>query len=288
MAMNRDSMAYVWNRLILALVVMLPVVAASASSQVVVSRSAEEYQPSFGFLRDTIYLMDTTYLEVRLDRQMIYQHFKSGRIDAYPCSTGDPRIKDAIATREGIFAIQWRAKSHFSEEFKVNLSYWMPFNGGIGFHGLPGHSYYKYLGRRPSSHGCVRISHEAGAKLFGSTQSGTVVYVHSGSPARLLQFADTALDRSLVVLRDIDTPLLGQRLDAILEQRWDDSLLASRLVIPRMVFNERIFVGNVNPRQVTQFRIPLIRISVRPKALVDRITPVPLPIVLASRKQPEE
>src|SRR5688500_19086287 len=134
----------------------------------------EGYNPSFGLLRDTVLVLDSTFLEVRLNEQAIYQHFRSGRVARYTCSSGDPRIKDGIATREGIYAIQWKAKKHMSQTFQCNLNYWMPFDGGIGFHGLEGRSYYRHLGRRPSSHGCVRIANETGQKILKDAPRGTV------------------------------------------------------------------------------------------------------------------
>ncbi|MEO5931905.1 MAG: L,D-transpeptidase, partial [Candidatus Kapaibacterium sp.] len=110
----------------------------------------KEYHPSFGRLRDTLFVLDSSYLEVRLDRQIILHHFRSGRIDTYPCSTGTPTITDGIATRPGIFSVQSKAKKTMSQEFQVYLNYWMGFDGGIGFHGLDGRSYYRFLGKRPS------------------------------------------------------------------------------------------------------------------------------------------
>jgi hypothetical protein len=216
------------------------------------------YRPSYGRLRDTLFVLDTTYLEVRLDRQVIYQHFRSGRVEAYPCSTGDPRIKDGIATRSGIFTIQGKAKKALSQEFQVYLNYWMQFDGGIGFHGLQGHSYYRFLGHRASSHGCVRISNESGARIFGNVTTGTVVFVHNGSPARILSFADSSL-AGLRVIYEIDEAVFKHRLDAIAADRWADTSLAERLALPaRKRLRAGIPVGSVNPNRFTQYPIPII------------------------------
>jgi hypothetical protein len=219
---------------------------------------AGNYRPSYGKLRDTLFILDTTYLEVRLDRQMIYQHFRSGRIDSYPCSTGDPRIEDGIATRPGIFTIQGKAKKTLSQQFQVYLNYWMQFDGGIGFHGLQGHSYYRFLGHRASSHGCVRISNESGAQIFKNVSTGTVVFVHSGSPARILSFADSSL-AGLRVIYEIDEPVFKQRLNSVIADQWEDSSLTTRLALaPRKRLSKSIAVGSVNPNRITQYRIPII------------------------------
>jgi hypothetical protein len=216
------------------------------------------YEPSFNKLRDTLYLLDTTYVEVRLDKQVIYQHFRSGRVDTYSCSTGDPRIPDGISTRAGIFTIQGKAKRTLSQQFQVYLNYWMQFDGGIGFHGLDTRSYYRYLGQRPSSHGCVRISNETGARLFGNVHSGTVVFVHSGSPARILRFADDSV-ADLQSIYDIDIELLKRRLDAVAIGNWSDPSLNVRIGIPaRRKLDGKIAIGSVNPDLIVQYPIKLI------------------------------
>lgn len=223
-----------------------------------------DYRPSYGRLRDTLFLLDTTYLEIRLDQQMIYQHFRSGRVDRYPCSTGDPRVEDAIATRPGIFTIQAKAKKALSQQFQVYLNYWMQFDGGIGIHGLQGRSYYRFLGRRVSSHGCVRISNESGAKLFSNVANGTVVFVHSGSPARTLAFADSSLS-GLRVIYEIDEAVFKKRLEAVAAGRWDDPVFKERIALaPRKRVRGSIAVGSVDPKRFTQFTIPIINRTFTP------------------------
>lgn len=246
------------------------------------------YEPSFNKLRDTLFLLDTTYLEVRLDEQMIYQHFRSGRVDRYPCSTGDSRIKDGIATRQGIFTIGGRAKRTLSQQFQVYLNYWMQFDGGIGFHGLDSKSYYRFLGRRPSSHGCVRISNETGTTLFGNVRSGMVVYVHGGAPARILAFADGS-HPGLLSIYDIDTALLNRRIDAVRAGRWYDSSLQVRVALPpRRKLPGTVAVGSVDPTMIVQYPIKLVQLPpvlTRPDR---RIAPAPSLPLLSVEKHPNE
>ena len=186
--------------------------------------------PRHAFLRDTLYVLDSVYLEVRIDKQTVYQYFRNGTVKRYPCSTGNRRLKDGIATREGIFSVQWKSKRYMSRQFEVWLNYWMPFDGGIGFHGLDGRSYYRHLGRRPSSHGCVRISNETGRAIFPTVSRGTLVYVHKGMPARLLVFGDPS-DSSLRVITNDDKELLATRLDAVHQRRADATALQERLAL---------------------------------------------------------
>jgi hypothetical protein len=249
----------------------------------------EGYQPSFNKLRDTLFLLDTTYLEVRLNEQMIYQHFRSGHVDRYPCSTGDPSIKDGIATRQGIFTIGGRSKRTLSQQFQVYLNYWMQFDGGIGFHGLDTRSYYRFLGRRPSSHGCVRISNETGTKLFGNVRSGMVVYVHGGSPARILAFADSS-NPGLRSIYEIDTAILNKRIDAVRGGRWYDSSLQAQVVIPsRKKLPGKIAVGTVDPRMIVQYPIRLIELPLALPQPDRKIIPAPsLPLLSENLEEKED
>jgi len=246
--------------------------------------AVDRYEPSFARLRDTLYLLDTTYLEIRLDQQMIYQHFRSGRVERYPCSTGNPRIKDGIATRQGIFTIGGKAKRTLSQQFQVYLNYWMQFDGGIGLHGLDSRSYYRHLGKRSSSHGCIRISNETGSKLFSSVRSGTIVYVHGGSPARVLVFADSSLP-GLQSIYDIDRALVNSRVEAVRRGRWYDSSLHTRIAIPaRARLPYPVSVGTVDPDMIVRVPIRLAPIPVVTRVQTHTIVPArPLPSDSGSR-----
>jgi hypothetical protein len=130
---------------------------------------------------DTLYLRDSLYIEVDRSRQLVVQHFASGRADTHACSTGDIRRRRAIETRLGVYRIEAKQRWHRSTIFNVMMGYWMPFNRGTGFHSLRDTSYYSKLGVAPSSAGCVRLSNASAASLFASTPIGTIVHVHDGS-----------------------------------------------------------------------------------------------------------
>jgi hypothetical protein len=196
-------------------------------------------------LQDTLYVLGDMFIEIRLNEQMLYRYLRNDSVYAYPVSTGDPKQKLAIATREGIFSVQWKAQRHVSSKFDVPMLYWMPFDEGIGIHALEGDSYYWYLGSEPSSHGCVRASREAAEELFASMPVGTPVIVHSGSPARVLEFGDTTRMTNLRIMRSIDADLLNRRLKAVQKGRGGDPSLRERLALPSRVFSEKIRVGKL-------------------------------------------
>lgn len=151
------------------------------------------YPPNFRYLHahDTIFVLNDRYIEIDLSKQFSYIHYSCGKLDSFPVSTGTDRITKGISTREGIYTVQTKIRLGISRQFNnAELINWVGYDGNIGFHGLKGNSYYDYLGKKPSSHGCVRISREDGAVLYDSVSIGTPVIVHSGQPARILSFCN--------------------------------------------------------------------------------------------------
>ena len=60
--------------------------------------------------------------------------------------------------------------------YRTHVDYWMPFNGGIGFHdaswrGSFGGSIYLYSG----SHGCINLPTSAAATLYENIEAGCPV-----------------------------------------------------------------------------------------------------------------
>ena len=157
-----------------------------------------------GFMMDTVYTAMAEYLEVRLDSQMLYRHGRDGRAKAIPISTGNPALDKGIETRTGIYVVQnklaWLLSLQFNSTKVLN---WVGFNWGVGFHSLETRGYYRNLGTRPSSHGCIRVAEENAAELFRTVELGTPVFVHKGAYARLVAFspslpgpADTMISRA--------------------------------------------------------------------------------------------
>ncbi len=152
---------------------------------------------SISFLRytkvkDTLYTDADHILEVNLSEQKIYLHFRGGRIKSFLCSTGDSRLDKGVKTPEGIFIIQNKSREVYSTQLDSTLMLnWMGFNFNIGFHALLGNSYYKYLGKRVSSHGCIRIKREDSEYLYRIIKIGTPVFIHSGSSARVVAFTNS-------------------------------------------------------------------------------------------------
>lgn len=145
----------------------------------------------YPFLRDTIYVKANGFVDVNLTTQTAEIHRRNQPVFEIKISSGNHRVLDGMKTTTGLFAIYSKDRTWHSRQFDSTLMlYWMPFSYGIGFHALAGRSYYRYLGVRPSSHGCVRISREDGYNMFESLDVGSPVLVHYGDRAICLAFTD--------------------------------------------------------------------------------------------------
>jgi hypothetical protein len=149
------------------------------------------YKINYSSLKDTLFTTGDYFIEVNIETQMAYLHSRFDSIKSFGVSTGTKKIKDGIETKEGIFSIHFKVERWRSVQFDSTLMlHFMTFNWGVGFHALAGNSYYKYLGVKPSSHGCVRVSKEDAKDIFSITTYGTPVIVHKGNPAVFIGFAE--------------------------------------------------------------------------------------------------
>jgi hypothetical protein len=149
----------------------------------------------FGFeylpLKDTIHLLSDVYIEISLEEQEAILHRRNDSSLHFRVSTGNAYIAKGKSTPEGIFTVQGKSREATSKQFEnAKLFHWIGFNGNIGFHGLEGAGYYRHLGLRPSSHGCVRIGRDDAEKLYQYVRKGTPVIVHSGEPAVEMKFSE--------------------------------------------------------------------------------------------------
>lgn len=188
----------------------------------------------FRLLRDTIFTDKDHYIEVNLSTQHATLFSRDGTEFHFPISSGTKRVEKGMETREGLFAIQWKAKKQYSVQFDSTVMLnWMGFNNGIGFHALLGKSYYKYLGKKNVSHGCVRVSREDAQIVYEKVGKGTPVLVHKGNNA--IQIAFTSEGESYNQYSYKDTyNLLKERFQKIYD---GDYLISS---------NEKILVDENN------------------------------------------
>ncbi len=113
---------------------------------------------------------------VSLSSQRIQLFNSADRVVAsYPVSTG--LIKP---TPRGTFTVTSKSRRTQSPDGSYKMEWMVRFSGKIGFHGIPrlhGKVVKTPLGRRPSSHGCVRMSDADAQELFTQVAVGSKVVV---------------------------------------------------------------------------------------------------------------
>jgi L,D-transpeptidase catalytic domain len=220
----------------------------------------------FARVLDTVYVLGDRFIDVDLRLQQLKLRYRSGDSLVIPISTGDASIEGAIATPTGIFSVQAKTPEALSRQFgNTKMLWWIGFNYNVGFHGLEVNGYYRHLGKRPSSHGCVRTGREDVKKLYDLVGTGTPVIVYDREPARILAFADTAtFDTTSAFVLGSRTRLLAQRMDERL-----------RLLYNGRRFVEQAFSLYVSPGvqlrpggYATGERDSLLHSQVRPSTIV--------------------
>ena len=117
----------------------------------------------------------STYIEVDLSSQHMYYYQGGSIIFDSDIVSGDIRYDDR-STPPGIFTLYYKKspdvlrgakKPDGTYEYETSVTYWMPFNGGIGFHDATWQAYfggdrYTYAG----SHGCINMPLDAAATLY--------------------------------------------------------------------------------------------------------------------------
>ncbi|MEJ5286034.1 MAG: hypothetical protein CH6_4197 [Candidatus Kapaibacterium sp.] len=142
-------------------------------------------------LKDTLYYLGDDYIEISLQSQLAFHITRIGKIDTVKISSGNKLLNKAIETPTGLYAVQNKAPIQISRQFEnTEMLNWIGFNGNIGFHGLKKKGYYAHLGRRPSSHGCVRMSNEDGIRWYQKIKVGTPVLVYHSNPSRVIKFSN--------------------------------------------------------------------------------------------------
>ncbi len=195
-------------------------------SAIVAAPAAFVFHSDYMPVQDTIWVLGDAFLMVDLDGQHMHLHQRGvDTLIAIPISSGNPRIHDGMETPMGIYSVQTKSPLAISRQYdNAKMFHWIGFNYNIGAHGLEGSGYYRHLGTRPSSHGCLRVGREDIERLFPLVPHGTPVMVHRARPARTFAFADSSAFRSVAAVRLQSrskpmTKLMRQRLERLYSGR---------------------------------------------------------------------
>lgn len=208
-------------------------------------------------IKDTVYTDKDCWLELRIDQQMLYQHWRSGKVEKYPVSTGNKYLSRSVESRPGLFAIFHKNAHHQSTQYNgADMYHFMPFNQGIGFHSLNGTGYYGSLGVAPSSHGCIRMRHNDVAKVFRDCDLGTLVLAHSGYSARTVGFAPEGYQNEVEYSKDEIKEMLAENLYNILEGNYYITSRKFFVVDPKVIPVSGIYIS-YNQRIPSKQKFPI-------------------------------
>ena len=123
----------------------------------------------------------TSYAEVDLDDQHVWIYKDGKVVVSTDCVSG--KAINGCATPDGIYSIMYKVKDTNlrGAGYVSHVNYWMPFNGGVGFHDATWRSSFGgkiYIGR--GSHGCVNLPLEYADDVFANVDQGTPVIVYGG------------------------------------------------------------------------------------------------------------
>ncbi len=124
----------------------------------------------------------TTYAEVNLDEQKVYLYVDGDCILETDCVSGKAIDSDR-ATPTGTYSIDYRKSPAVLKgaDYESPVTYWMPFNRGVGFHDASWRSKFGgeiYLTN--GSHGCINLPTSAAETLYENVYSGMPVVVYGG------------------------------------------------------------------------------------------------------------
>lgn len=155
---------------------------AAALKDVILSGESQSREPEYSQTGASFDENDygNTYAEVNLTAQHMFLYVDGNKVMESDFVSGN--VARGFATPPGIFGIMYKQKDAVlrGPGYASPVRFWMPFNGGIGFHdanwrGQFGGSIYRTNG----SHGCVNMPYEAAKTLFENIYTGMPVICYN-------------------------------------------------------------------------------------------------------------
>ena len=119
------------------------------------------------------------YAEVDIANQHMYIYKNNKVVLDSDVVTGNVNLRRA--TPSGIYSVDYKQSPAVlrGDDYESHVTYWMPFNGGIGFHDATWRGAFGgqiYIGG--GSHGCVNMPYSKAQELYGIIEEGMPVIVY--------------------------------------------------------------------------------------------------------------
>ena len=122
-----------------------------------------------------------TYIDISIEKQRVILFENGRKVMESACVTGTPNRERA--THYGSFRINYKQRNRIlrgsQKLYEAFVSYWMPFDGGIGLHDATWRgSFSGNIYKSNGSHGCINLPPAFAKQLYERVTVGMPVYVH--------------------------------------------------------------------------------------------------------------
>lgn len=120
-----------------------------------------------------------TYVEINLTAQHLF-FYKNGSLVVESDFVSGNLAKNH-GTPSGSFGVTYKAKDAVlrGEDYESPVSFWIPFNGGVGMHDASWRSTFGgTIYKRSGSHGCINLPYSAAKTIYENIEAGYPVLVY--------------------------------------------------------------------------------------------------------------
>lgn len=125
-----------------------------------------------------------SYVEIDLSSQKLWVYKNGKVISSSYVVTGN--LASGYGTPPGVYYLKYKAmhttlkgKNADGSDYESPVTYWMPFNGGIGMHDASWRSTFGgNIFRSNGSHGCVNMPRNGAASVYMNIKTGWPIVVH--------------------------------------------------------------------------------------------------------------
>lgn len=156
-------------------------VEAAALAEIIASGESQEREPVYSQTAASHDGNDygNTYVEANLTAQHLYYYVDGALVVESDFVSGNE--SKGMGTPTGLYPLTYKQRNATlnGEGYSTPVSYWMPFNGGVGLHDASwrssfGGSIYKTSG----SHGCINLPSSVAKKIYENISAGTPVFCY--------------------------------------------------------------------------------------------------------------
>ncbi|MCD8082383.1 MAG: L,D-transpeptidase/peptidoglycan binding protein [Clostridiales bacterium] len=156
-------------------------VEAAALAEILISGESQEREPVYSQTAASHdgYDFGDTYVEINLSAQHLYYYVDGSLLLESDFVSGNESRN--MGTPTGIYPLTYKQRNATlrGEGYATPVSYWMPFNRGVGMHdaswrGSFGGNIYKTNG----SHGCINLPSSVAKTIYENISAGTPVLVY--------------------------------------------------------------------------------------------------------------